>query len=173
MRPSLAISRTCGCSQREIRFHAPPVEIDAGENRPAVLSQQEVQINAAGIEFDRQTAAVIHADGGPNALCGLHADPGADRVALVLRDGEAAGVGELVAGFTAQKEAAGDRPLRAGGLVRIAQEAGEAAPLGDGEANFFADDARVIKSDREADAGVQQNVVISEIPEVPAKYVGV
>jgi hypothetical protein len=61
----------------------------------------------------------------------LCANAGADGVALVLGNGEASGFGKFVAGFAAEEKAAGDRPLRAGGLVGIAQEAREAAPLGD------------------------------------------
>src|SRR5262245_39339587 len=155
--------RANGSSQRKIGFHASAVEIDSREDFLAVLSQQKIQINIDGIEFDRQPTAVVRADRSPYTLCGLHANAGTHGVALVLGDGEASGVGELVACFTAEKKAAGDRSLGASGLVRIAQKAGETAPFGDGEANFFANDARIVEGDWKTDARVQQDVVIGKI----------
>ena len=140
---------------------------------PTVLSQLEIQINVFGIEFDRQAAAVVGADCGPDAFAELRANAGADGVALVLGDGEASGVGELVAGFATEKKAAGDGTLRAGGLVRTTEESGKASPFGDGETNFFAYDAGVVERNGKADASSQQNIVISEVAKVAAKDVGV
>src|SRR5262249_20075867 len=104
-------------SQHKIGPHAAAVAIDAGENFLAVLSQQKVQIDPAGVDFRGQTAAVIRAERRPDALCGLHADAGADGVSLVLRDREAVSARKLAAGFAAEEKAAGNRSLRAGGLV--------------------------------------------------------
>ena len=125
-------------------------------------------------KFHRETAAVLGAQSRTTrpSLC-LEADTRAQGVALVLRNGELAGVAQTARGIAAKEQAAGDGAAPEAGLIGITEVAGETPPLGNFHAHFFAENARARESDGETNAGVEQGVVVGIIVKIATKNIGV
>ena len=90
------------------------------------------------------------------------------RVPLILGQREAA-VGQFGEVALVQEEPAGDRAFARTGHQRITHVGGEASPAWRVERQLKAADAGLPEGDRDADAGVQQHVVVREVVHPPVE----
>src|SRR5438045_4897657 len=120
-----------------------------------------------------QAAAVLRSQREPDTRGRLKANVGAERVALVLRDGEFARIRQLVGRVTSEKKATGNRSLADSGLIRVAQVAGKPSPVRHFEPQFLAKDAGFCEADGKTNAGVEEHVVIGIVVKITAKNVRV
>ena len=147
-------------------------KVDAGDDVGAILRDQDCQVCVVA-EVGGKATAVLSAGGEPEAVAGVEAHAGVQRVALILGDAEFARVGESGTGVAADEEPSVDWSITYSRLIRVADKSRNAAPVRNIEANFFAEDAGFGVGDREAYAGLQKHVVVGIVVKVAAKDVGI
>src|SRR6185312_7984278 len=115
-------------------------------------------------EIDSQTTSVRSGQGHPESRRDLITEPAAYGVALVLRNGEAAGHrANRIGCIVPQEQSSGNRKIPDGQHVRIANEAGKRTPARDFQLYFLPVNLGAPECDREADSRIQQQIVVREI----------
>ncbi len=96
----------------------------------------------------------------------------ANRVSLVLRNRKLALI-RGARGLVAEEKPAGEGALPNALLIRVAHKSGKAAPVRHANLNFLTVNLRRGKGDWEADAGIEQRVVVRKIVKIAAKYIAI
>ncbi len=150
---------------------ASAVDVDAVDDGLAILGQR---LLVGAIKIKGQATAIFGAGGNPHTRSELIANAGTGGVALILRVGKVSGeLGSCVDRVGTGEQTSGYRKPGIAYDIGIAEKAGEALPVREFELAFSAIEDGFAESDGEADAGVEDLVIVGVVVDVATEIIRV